>query len=58
MAFERLPAWKSKESTGGSSIYLGFMSFEVDHIKQEKDGGDDSAENLRLACRSCNRSRR
>lgn len=58
MAFERLPAWKSKEGTGGNRIYPGWMSFEIDHVKKEKDGGEASPENLRLSCRYCNRSRK
>jgi hypothetical protein len=58
MAFERLPKGKSANMTGGSSIYPGWLSFEIDHIVNESKGGECTLENLQLACRPCNRSKR
>src|SRR4051812_24462626 len=58
MAFEKAPAWAVKDGSGATSgIYHGYWSFEIDHIKPEFIGGELIIENLRLACKSCNRSK-
>lgn len=35
-----------------------YVSFDIDHIIPEVNGGPTIEDNLRLACRGCNRSRR
>jgi 5-methylcytosine-specific restriction endonuclease McrA len=57
MAYEKNPAWGSSGMGGSSSIYPGYLSFEIDHIRPEFKGGNDSLENLRLVCKHCNRSK-
>ncbi len=57
MAYEKAPAWSSKGMGGTSAIYPGYLSFEIDHIKPEWAGGEQGLENLRLVCKSCNRSK-
>ena len=37
---------------------LPLEKLTLDHLKPKSRGGSDSLENLRLACLSCNRSRR
>jgi 5-methylcytosine-specific restriction endonuclease McrA len=57
MAFEKIPAWYCHDKGAVSGIYPNLMSFEIDHIHPESAGGTLDLENLRLACRSCNRSK-
>lgn len=55
MAFEKASAYSKDQD---KAFMRGYISFEIDHIRQEWLGGGLSAENLRLVCRPCNKRRK
>jgi hypothetical protein len=43
--------------SGKPSSWVSFSDLELDHFHPESSGGENSADNLVLSCRHCNRSR-
>ena len=60
MAFENTFPIPARRGLLRKPIYPGdyLVSFEVDHIIPEAKGGKMVLNNLRLACRRCNRAKR
>lgn len=46
-----------KLTPGGDHREKSLIKFELHHVKPVYFGGDSSADNLKLSCRACNRSR-